>query len=144
MMNNEILLRQLEVVNRRNLPELKEKFQELYGFECGDTTPRNLRKRIAYRLQELYFGGVSEVDMAVLNGIADKDALANLKIIKAIRLTNTPGTRYCRVWRGKLYEVIVVGDGTFEYKGERYKSLSAAARKITGSRWNGKLFFGVR
>lgn len=54
------------------------------------------------------------------------------------------GTRYQRVWKGKKYEVIVLGDGTFEYDGTVYQSLSAIAREITGTRWNGKLFFGVK
>lgn len=144
MINADILNRQIEALYHKNLLELKEKFQELHGFDCGDTTPRNLRKRIAYRLQELYYGGVSEMDLSILNDIADKDPLANLKVVAARKLTNLCGTRYYRVWNGKTYEVTVSADGRFIYEGELFKSLSAVARKITGTRWNGKVFFGVK
>ena len=54
------------------------------------------------------------------------------------------GTRYQRVWKGQKYEVTVLEDGKFEYAGEVFNSLSAIARNITGTRWNGKLFFGVK
>lgn len=136
--------KQIDAFNRMTLPELQEKFLELHGFECGQTTPRNLRKRIAYRVQEIYFGGLSAEDEKLLDTIADNDPLANLEQVPARRLTKTPGTRFCRVWKGVMHEVVAIGDGTFEYDGNRYKSLSAVARKITGTRWNGKLFFGVR
>jgi len=48
------------------------------------------------------------------------------------------------MWKGKKYEVVVLGDDKFEMSGEVYSSLSAVARAITGTRWNGKLFFGVK
>ena len=54
------------------------------------------------------------------------------------------GTKLYRVYRGKQYEVTIVRDKEFVFNGETYKSLSAIARKITGMRWNGKQFFGVK
>ena len=140
----QLIRRQIAAVNVMLMPELKAKFLELHGFDCGQTTARNLRKRIAYRLQEIYFGGVSDADAEILETLADNDPLANLEQIPAKRLTKTPGTRFCRVWKGVMHEVVAVGDGIFKYDGQQYKSLSAVARKITGTRWNGKLFFGVR
>ncbi len=140
----QLIRRQIAAVNVMLMPELQAKFLELHGFDCGQTTSRNLRKRIAYRLQEIYFGGLSDADVEILETIADNDPLANLEQAPAKRLTKTPGTRFCRVWKGVMHEVIAVGDGNFEYDGRQYKSLSAVARKITGTRWNGKLFFGVR
>lgn len=107
-------------------------------------TARNLRKRIAYRLQELLYGGLSDEDAAKLDALADEDPLANLEKVPTKRLTRTRGTRFVRVWKGVSHEVIANGDGTFEYDGRVWKSLSAIARAITGTRWNGKLFFGVR
>ena len=53
------------------------------------------------------------------------------------------GTRLCREWRGAEHVVTVLQDG-FDYQGRRYESLSAVARAITGTRWNGPLFFGLR
>ena len=144
-MNKEkVLERQIAALEGMGLLALKGKFLELYGFECGRTSVRSLRKRLAYRLQEIYYGGVSEEDMDALEALADKDPLANLKSVAATRLCKTKGTRYRRVWKGIEHEVVAGGDGTFEFGGEKYKSLSAVARKITGTRWNGKLFFGVR
>jgi len=144
MNKSKTLQRQIAALESAGLFALKEKFLELYGFECGRTSVRNLRKRLAFRLQEIYYGGVTAEDMAVLEALADKDPLANLKPVAAARLNKTKGTRYRRVWKGIEHEVIAGGDGTFEFGGEKYKSLSAVARKITGTRWNGKLFFGVR
>lgn len=51
---------------------------------------------------------------------------------------------YVRNWRGKDYEVIVYADDKVEYEGKRYKSLTAVAKAITGTHWNGLVFFGVK
>lgn len=63
--------------------------------------------------------------------------------IPAPRMNLSSGTKLIREFKGKKHEVIVLERG-FEYKGEVYKSLSAIANKITGTRWNGKIFFGVK
>jgi hypothetical protein len=57
--------------------------------------------------------------------------------------TLTPGTRLLREWQGRTHHVTVVGDG-FEYEGRHWKSLSAITRSITGTRWSGPRFFGLR
>ena len=97
-----------------------------------------------YRLQELFHGGVSEADLALLDRIADKDPLANLKRLEDRNKLKVPGTRLLRVWKGRQHEVIVDTDGKFIYRGKRFRTLSAIARKITGVQWNGKQFFGVK
>lgn len=136
--------RQIDRINRMNLAELREKFNELFGFEPGQTNIVNLRRRFVYRIQELHFGGLSDNDKEILTRIADGDPMANLQNKAKGVISKLRGTRYQRVWKGKKYEVIVLGDGTFEYDGTVYQSLSAIAREITGTRWNGKLFFGVK
>ncbi len=141
---NASLVRQIEKIRHFNLPDLEDKFEEIYGFKAGRTSVRNLRKRIAYRLQEIYIGGLSDADKQILNDLADKDPLANLEISKKSKVSNQTGTRFNRVWKGVEHEVTVQEDGKFEYNGKSYKSLSAIAREITGTRWNGKLFFGVK
>ncbi|WP_418392644.1 DUF2924 domain-containing protein [Victivallis lenta] len=143
-MNNELIIRQLNRLNGMNLSELKEKFCELFGFEAGQTNAVNLRRRLAYRIQELHFGGLSDNDKEILSRIADGDPMANLKDKENGEISKLRGTRYQRVWKGKKYEVTVLDDGKFEYAGEVFNSLSAIARDITGTRWNGKLFFGVK
>jgi len=139
-----ILARQLDKIGHQNMLELTRKFEELYGFKPGNTTSRGIRKRIAYRLQEIYLGGLNDRDLATLEAIADKDPLANLEQNGTRKVINREGTRFKRVWKGVEHEVLAIGDGTFEFNGRKYKSLSAIAREITGTRWNGKLFFGVK
>lgn len=143
-MNESEVKRQLELLDLMNQAELREKFNELFGFEPGQTNIVNLRRRLAYRIQELHFGGLSDNDKEILTRIADGDPMANLQNKAKGMISKLRGTRYQRVWKGKKYEVIVLGDGTFEYDGTVYQSLSAIAREITGTRWNGKLFFGVK
>ena len=82
-------------------------------------------------------------DLFLLEQIADGDPQANLRYGKN-GVSHVCGTRYQRVWKGKKYEVTALGNGKFEYDGTVYQSLSAIAREITGTRWNGKLFFGVK
>ena len=91
-----------------------------------------------------FYGGVSEADLELLDRIADRDPLANLKRSRKKNPMRLAGTKLYRVYRGKQYEVTIVRDKEFVFNGETYKSLSAIARKITGMRWNGKQFFGVQ
>ena len=144
MQRDEMVRRQIEAVRTKNMTDLREQFQELHGFDCGETNSRNLRKRIIYRLQELYLGGISDTDMMVLDDIADRDPLANLKIIATKRAVKVSGTKLYRIWKGRQYVVTVGKNGKYIYNGETFKSLSAVANKITGSKWNGKTFFGVK
>ncbi len=125
--------------------ELAAKFEELYGFAPADTTPTKLRARLAYRIQEIFLGGIGESDMAVLESVAGTDPLSNLKVPKGKGYVPTlPGTQLRRVWKGVEHVVDIMGENDFVYNGERYTSLSRLARVITGNKWNGKLFFGVK
>ena len=143
MQSEAILRQQIESVYSKNMDELRERFRDLHGFDCGDTNIFNLRKRVIYRLQEIYYGGIDPNDMDILNSFADRDPLANLKSMTVKRTSKVYGTKLCRIWKGKQYEVTVGKDGKFIFGGEIYNSLSAIANKITGTKWNGKVFFGV-
>ena len=142
--NMEILHRQIDALERKSLSELQAQFEELYGFVPGDTNAKNLRQRIAYRLQEITLGGLSEADAALLDRIADEDLLANLRPDTARNNALGRGVRYRRVWQDKEHEAVSLGNGRFEYNGQEYRSLSAVAKVITGKKWNGLLFFGVK
>ena len=136
---------QLARLDTMDGPALAAKFEELYGFRPCDTTPRHLRLRLAYRIQEILLGGISEADMAALERIAASDPLANFTVPKDDKRTlKMAGVQLRRVWQGKEYVVTVLGGGEFEYNGAKYNSLSRIAREITGGHWNGKLFFGVK
>ena len=144
MKSEAVLMAQIEAVRDKDMDELVEQFRDLHGFECGDISIHHLRRRIIYRLQELFYGGVSDADLELLDRIADRDPLANLKRSRKKNPMRLAGTKLYRVYRGRQYEVTIVRDKEFVFNGETYKSLSAIARKITGMRWNGKQFFGVK
>ena len=141
---NELLRRQLKALDGMGCDGLRSKVQELYGV---DTDSRNLdciRRRVAYRLQEFQLGGLSAEDEAFLDGLADSDDLSRLVNAPAAKVRNSSGTRYVREWHGRVYEVVFREKGKYELDGVFYTSLSAAAFAITGTHWNGKLFFGVK
>ena len=144
MNKNEMLDRQLNILEDMTVSELKARFLELYGFECGATNAKGLRNRVAYKLQEIYLGGLSEEDRDLLEKLADNDPAANLNFKDARPRPPAKGARLRREWKGKTYEVLVRDDGSFEYDGEIYRSLTSIAGVITGTHWNGKKFFGVK
>ena len=122
-------------------PELKQMWRELYDREPPGFSRSYLISRLAYRIQELAYGGLKPATRAKLDALADGlDPKAARK-----RVVNGPvvGTRLVREFRGREYTVAVLADG-FEWEGRRYKSLSAVARAISGTRWNGWTFFGLR
>jgi hypothetical protein len=109
--------------------------------------PPKLRKELlvpilAYRMQEREFGGLSHAARRRLREVAVSlrtDKPSQERPDSALQT----GTRLLRVWRGETHEVIAIGSG-YEYRGQTYSSLSRIAREITGTRWSGPLFFGVR
>ena len=144
MNKNEMLDRQLNMLEDMTVSELKTRFLELDGFECGATNAKGLRNRVAYKLQEIYLGGLSEEDRDLLEKLADNDPAANLNFKDARPRPPAKGARLRREWKGKTNEVLVRDDGSFEYDGEIYRSLTSIAGVITGTHWNGKKFFGVK
>jgi hypothetical protein len=123
--------------------ELRAEWQRLFGRSAPNALRKDLMVRVlAYRLQEEQFGHLKPATGKRLQRIAKACAahpgapVLNLPAFKS-------GTRLVREWNGKLHVVTVIEDG-FEYEGKRYSSLSPVARLITGTRWSGPLFFGLR
>ena len=135
------IAQQLQEIQHMSLPELQAKFKEVYGYNPVLNRPMVLRKRLAFRIQELHYGGLTEAEHEVLNELADgrQKPESNAK-----RDAMMPGTILTRLWKGKVYETTVMKDGNFEYAGQIFRSLSRVAREITGTQWNGKVFFGVK
>jgi hypothetical protein len=123
--------------------KLLELWVENFGRKPAAGTRRELLVPIlAYRIQERAYGGLKPETLARLRKIA----LALEKNPKAKILDNSGlnhGTRISRTWRGVTHEV-TVSSGWFEYRGKTYKNLSEIARLITGTRWSGPKFFGMR
>jgi Protein of unknown function (DUF2924) len=100
---------------------------------------------LAYRLQEQAYGGLKPAYKRRLRELAESFERNPNQPPKAVSsfARIKPGTRLIRQWDGQTHQVTVAEEG-FEYKGERYKSLSEIARLITGTRWSGPLFFGLK
>ena len=100
-----------------------------------------LVRALAYRMQERAFGGLSMATRAKLRAIATAVTSHSVDQVLATRRL-TPGTQVIREWGYERHQVTVEVAG-FVYRGQRYRSLSEIARRITGTRWSGPLFFGV-
>ena len=141
------VLRQMALLQSMSLEQLREKWLDLYGEEPPQYKKQFLIKRLAYRIQELFYGGLSEQANVHLQQAAKEDPVATVnRRIPEERKSNEailPGTRLVRVWNDRRYEVTVLADG-YEFEGRTFRSLSAVAREITGTRWNGKVFFGLK
>ena len=141
------VLRQLATLETLSLAQLQEQWRDLYGGEPPGYKRQFLIKRLAYRIQELFYGGLSEAARTRLRHVARGDPVARV----ARRVSGNPrskadilpGTRFVRIWKDRRYEVLAHENG-FEYEGRMFRSLSAVAREITGTRWNGRLFFGLK
>ena len=151
-MNKEThVLKQIEGLSRMPQDELKALWRTLYGNEPPTYNRGFIANRLAYRIQEFTFGGLSDVARDKMRRILiehgyDKTGIKNqTNKSKRRRATDDMpilGTRLIREWKGVRHEVMVVPGGV-EYQGRRYRSLSAVARVITGCSWNGRLFFGI-
>jgi hypothetical protein len=141
---NDSVLAQLAALPEKTPAELKQLWRDLYDREPPSGNKPFLIKRLAYRIQELAYGGLSARAEAKLNVLIEEED-RRVKGLPPLRKGDRPiaGTRLIRQWQGVEHCVTVLDDG-FEYQGARYRSLSAIARAITGTRWNGPLFFALR
>lgn len=123
--------------------ELRTEWRRLHRMPPPMRLSRELLIRaITYKLQERAFGGLSKSLLRKLESLnADPSAGEHRKPTPPISLK--PGTGLVREWRGVTHAVLVHADG-IEWKGRRYKSLTLIAREITGARWSGPRFFGLR
>ncbi|MBI4584573.1 MAG: DUF2924 domain-containing protein [Planctomycetes bacterium] len=142
-----------EIDNLRQLkvPELVARYETVYGKPPRVKNREWLWKRIAWKIQEQRFGGLSETARKRL-----EELIAEIKlpvgeqkrtISGKLRDTSKPdepavGSTISRQWRGQEIQAKVV-EGGFEWNGVVYRSLSAVAQAVTGAHWNGKLFFGL-
>jgi len=127
----------------RSTPELQAEWRRLYRTDPPTRLSRDLLLRaVAHRMQERVHGGLSTVLKRRLDALAaELDAKGASEFGPSAVLK--PGTRLVREWHGRAHAVIVLEDG-FEYQGQRYPSLSKIATLITGTRWSGPVFFGVK
>lgn len=137
------VLTRLAALKRMSVKELKAEWEALFAAPAPNNSRGYLELRLAWRIQELSLGGLSRETRKVLDLLADEiDGKSDRKAIIADPRNPVIGTRLVREWDGVEHTVTVTRDG-FEWQGRRFKSLSAAARAISGSNWNGYRFFGL-
>ena len=138
------VLARLAVSKTTPTPELKNQWRQLFETEPPPYNRRFLESRLAYRIQELAYGGLKPEIIKRLEALGE--LLDGGKIaVRKTRAEERPiaGTRLIREWQGVEHTVTVMKDG-YEWQGRPYKSLSAIARAITGTRWNGWVYFGLK
>jgi hypothetical protein len=133
----------LQALPRLPKPELLALWQELFAQPAHPRLRRNLMIPIlAYHLQEQAYGGLkpsTRKRLQKLTAELEQNQKAPLPLVPQLKT----GTKLLRQWQDQMHEVLVADEG-FEYRGKRYDSLSEIAREITGTRWSGPLFFGLK
>ena len=135
----------LAALKTSSTPDLKQQWRDLFDSEPPPFNRRYLESRLAYRIQELVYGGLKPETVKRLEALGEQLDGGDRKKsgIRSDRDRPITGTRLVRDWQGVEHLVTVTADG-FEWQGRPYKSLSAIARAITGTRWNGWVFFGLK
>ena len=143
------VLKQVANLKTMSCSELKNFYITLNG--CEPPGNRDcVIKRLAYRIQEIAFGGLSHDAHCKMEAILkrhgyDENGMPTRKLkcgSKRSKDTFIVGSKFVRQWNGNIYEVTKLQDG-FEFDGQKYRSLSAIAKVITGTHWNGRAFFGL-
>jgi hypothetical protein len=139
MTNDNRVLAQLAALKRMPTPKLKQQWQQLFDTQPPPYNRRFLESRLAYRIQELAYGGLRP------QTVARHEALGGKVDVRRQSASDRPvsGTRLVREYQG-VEHTVTVRDQDFEYQGRPYKSLSAIARAITNTTWNGHVFFGIK
>lgn len=120
--------------------ELKEEWARRYGTPAPDLSVDLLRLGVGYKVQEKRDGAINRSTRSLLRKVGEHARSGSSPAPLPRKLT--PGTRLVRDWHGVGHTVEVLEDG-FAYDGKRWKSLTAIAKVITGTKWNGPLFFGL-
>jgi len=138
------VLSRLAALQAAPIAQLKEQWRELFGKEPPPWNKAYIQSRLAYRIQELAYGGLKPETRARLEALGEQLDGGNV-VLRRIRADSRPlaGTRLLREWQG-VQHVVTVRQDDFDFEGRPYQSLSAIARHITGTRWNGWTFFGLR
>jgi hypothetical protein len=137
------VLARVAALKAATMPELKAQWRSLFATEPPPYNRKFLESRLAYRIQELAFGGLKPQTVERLKALAVHYVRGDIARSRA-SADRRPiaGTRLIREWQGIEQTVTVMADG-YEWQGRLYRSLSSVARAITGTRWNGWTFFGL-
>ncbi len=139
--SREALAAEIASLSKLGVDELRARWKVMFGNAPSRDISRSfLTRAIAYRLQEKALGGLKPSTQRMLAefacGGSDGSAAVPSRIVR-------PGAVLVREWRGISHQVSVLENG-FSFRGNHYRSLSEVARQITGTRWSGPLFFGLK
>jgi hypothetical protein len=147
-------------IRSMTMAELRQRYGDRFPDEFGTTHRLYLVRRIAWRLQATVYGGLSDAALIRASEIVDENGLRGQSQLVAeedwaIRATQRKkarlkrdfrrppaGSELTRIYRDRMINVQVSANG-FLYEGRLYRSLSAIARAVTGTQWNGLIFFGL-
>ncbi len=134
---------ELDGLTKAPVVDLRKRYRELFRTDPPKAfSPDLLRRSVAHRLQENAYGGLTPPTQRLLDRFVKttrSKPSTNLEIPRRIK----PGSILVREWNGASYRVTVLADG-FSYQGKHFDNLSEIATLITGTRWNGPRFFGLR
>ena len=138
------VLRRVAGLKTLPIAGLKQQWRDLFEREPPPFNRRYLESRLAYRIQELAYGGLKPDTIARLQALADQLGEHGARPRRqGSKIRPVAGTQLVREWQGVEHRVTVM-DGGFLHGGKPYRSLSAIANAITGTRWNGLVFFGLK
>ena len=138
--NDLSIIKQIVALQSMDENSLRNMWDKFFDYKPEVDSHQHMISKIAYKIQELAYG---EVDPATEEKIRERAKTTSLKNQKKKKKFQPQiGTKIVKEYHDKTYEVLVVNDG-FAYEGDVFKSLSAIANKITGTKWNGLKFFGV-
>ena len=135
------LSRMLKALPALSPAELRSEWRRLYRSQPPRLSRDLLIRAVAYRIQELRYGGLGKTTRRKLAALVDTPQSEG-KIAPEPAQKISTGTRLVREWNGRTHTVTVQQEG-FTYAGRSYRSLTAIAREITGAHWSGPRFFGL-
>ena len=130
-----VLEEELAALETMYSAQLREKWTMLTGRPLPRVSPKLLRLALAWELQAKVHGGLSR---------KASQKLAQLAAAKSTTRDTQPGMRLVREWNGRLHIVTIGEDRVVRWNEREWQSLSEVARAITGTRWSGPAFFGLR
>jgi hypothetical protein len=128
-------------VQTLDLSALRQEWRRLYRAEPPRLSRDLMMRALAYRIQEIAFGGLSKSTLRRLATLA-VEFESEGRIATPAQPRIKPGARLVREWHGRTHAVVVTEEG-FEFEGKLYRSLTSVAREITGAAWSGPRFFGL-
>jgi hypothetical protein len=136
------LKEELAALSTMSAAQLQEQWSRIFREPSPPLTPDLLARGIAYRLQEKVHGGLSKSALREIERL-QKQYERTGEVVSEPCATMKPGTRLVREWGAKQHQVLILDDG-YVYQDRRYNSLSQIAQEITGAKWSGPRFFGLR